>query len=281
MSDIVRDAGHIACEINFIKRQTAVTCLNSAIEIGKLLTEAKESVPYGEWGKWLEDNVDYSISTANNLMKLYSCYGEQKELKAFDENVTDIFGALTPSQALVLSALPEEKRVEYVESHDVENESVKEMKKKVDELLGKNKEQMETIKKLRSDYKACGKTSDERGEKIKALNNIIALNEKNASEAKAKIAELESQIKELSEKKPPDADEIRKQYEEELETYKKRLQRAESSELQKFSVHFEMLQNEFRLLAHMVDHWDPQDVETKDKLHGALAKTIDAFKEMM
>ncbi|MBQ7332915.1 MAG: DUF3102 domain-containing protein, partial [Clostridia bacterium] len=134
MNGIIRTPDIIAGEINFIKMQTATTCLNAAIEIGKLLVEAKNTVAHGEWGKWLETNVDYSQSTANNLMKLFSSYGEKQQLSVFDENCVDIFGALTPSQALVLSALPEEKRVEYVQTHDVENESVREMKKQIEQL---------------------------------------------------------------------------------------------------------------------------------------------------
>ena len=288
MSEIVRSAGIIAGEINFIKRQTASACLNSAVEIGKLLCEAKETVPHGEWGKWLEDNVNYSTSTANNLMKLFNCYGGQKELSAFDENAMDIFGALSPSQALVLAALPEEKRVEYVETHDVENESVREMQKQIDELLGKNKKNKALIKDLNDQLKAQVKTVKEKDLNIKKLKSDCDAASARANDYFKELKSVndranaaEKQLKELSEKQPPNEETIRKEYEDKLQNLTERLKRAESSETQKFAVHFELFQNEFNLLKKMVSCWDPADKETSDRLRVALIKALDIYRKGM
>ena len=41
----------------------------SFLKIGQLLLEAKDQVgKHGEWLKWLRDNVDFSICTAQRLM---------------------------------------------------------------------------------------------------------------------------------------------------------------------------------------------------------------------
>lgn len=285
MSDIVRDPGVIAGEINFIKRQTAATCLNSAIEIGKLLVEAKAALEHGEWGKWLEENVDYSTSTANNLMKLYNCYGNKKELETFVENASDIFGALSPSQALVLTALPEQKRAEYVQTHDVENESVKEMKKQISDLLNKEKEKDVLLQKLNSDIasykekdiKNTKKISDLK-DKIDSVSDTSRDFEKKYEAANEKVLVAEKQIKELSKKASADESNMRKEYEDELNRYKERLQRAESSDLQRFSVYFELLQSNFNMCKGLLQKFD---TETASKLKESLLKISHIFAEQV
>ena len=72
---ISRTPDMIATEINSIKSQTRIMVLCNSIEIGRRLVEAKEMLPHGEWGKWLETSVDYSQSTANNLMRIFEEYG--------------------------------------------------------------------------------------------------------------------------------------------------------------------------------------------------------------
>ena len=81
MSDIItaRDPDIIAAEINTIKEQVQKVLIYASIEIGGKLTEAKGLVPQGEWGRWLEKNVEYSQSTAENMMKLYREYGGNQE----------------------------------------------------------------------------------------------------------------------------------------------------------------------------------------------------------
>ncbi|WP_019850111.1 DUF3102 domain-containing protein, partial [Desulfitobacterium sp. PCE1] len=68
----------IAAEINTIKHQVSKVLLFSAIEIGCRLAEAKSLIPYGEWGKWLEESVSYSQRTANNLIRLFEEYGSNQ-----------------------------------------------------------------------------------------------------------------------------------------------------------------------------------------------------------
>jgi len=49
--------------------QTAVKVENSnIITIGSLLIEAREQVEHGQWMKWLNENFDSSVSTAENYM---------------------------------------------------------------------------------------------------------------------------------------------------------------------------------------------------------------------
>lgn len=117
----------IANEINYIKRRTCETVLSASVEIGRLLCEAKTKVASGAWMTWLSENVNYSQSTANNLMRLYEEYGEKEQLGFFEENRIEIFGDISPSQALALIALPYAERKEYVKTHDMNEVSVRDI----------------------------------------------------------------------------------------------------------------------------------------------------------
>lgn len=93
-------------------------------QLGKLLAEAKAMVGHGGWMKYLKEEVSYSPSAANSFMRMYEAYGE------FGPN-SQTFGNLGASKALELLALPEGKREEFAESHDVESMSVRELKAQI------------------------------------------------------------------------------------------------------------------------------------------------------
>lgn len=71
MNEIQRPLEVIESEIAFYKTQTAT----GIIEIGKRLTEAKEQLPHGEWGKWLEKKVEFTQRAAQKFMRIASEYG--------------------------------------------------------------------------------------------------------------------------------------------------------------------------------------------------------------
>ncbi|MBO5355727.1 MAG: DUF3102 domain-containing protein [Clostridia bacterium] len=124
-------ASEIAMEINIIKRRAAEGLLKDAIEIGRLLCEAKETVPHGAWGDWLRDNVSYSTSTANNMMRLYNEQERAAQLDLFGENGFEMFEGLAPSKVVELMRLPSAERREFMESHNVADMSAREIKKEI------------------------------------------------------------------------------------------------------------------------------------------------------
>lgn len=128
----VRDATTIAQEINEIKDRVRETALDGAIEIGRRLCEVKAMVPVGSWGKWLQENVDYSDRTAQNLMAIYKEYGK----KGIPEKLANV--CLT--NALALVGLPDDVKHELIESGMAEEASVRELKAEIARL---NKEREE------------------------------------------------------------------------------------------------------------------------------------------
>lgn len=220
MSNLVinRTPEVIAAEINSIKEQTRKVLLYNSIEIGRKLVEAKELVPRGEWGKWLEESVDYKKSTANNLMKIFEEYGSS-QITLLDDNLkSQAFGNLNYSQAILLLGLPSEDREKFVEENKVDEMSTRELKKSIDDLKKVNKEKDDALKER-----------DEAIEKLSALeesNRILeeTFNE-GAEERKSleeKVRELEREIEEAKTSKPVetinvDWEEITAEFQEKME----------------------------------------------------------------
>lgn len=200
MSNLVvnRTPEVIAAEINSIKEQTRKVVLYNSIEIGRKLVEAKELVPHGEWGNWLEEAVDYSKSTANNLMKIFEEYGSD-QITLLDDNLkSQAFGNLNYSQAVLLLGLPSDDREKFVEENKVDEMSTRELKKAIADLKKANKEKDNALKER-----------DEPIEKLSALeesNRILeetfneGAEERNSLEEKVK--ELEKEIEEVKSSKP-------------------------------------------------------------------------------
>ncbi len=62
----VFDLAEKTAKVKILTAQTA----ENIIEIGKTLLEVKEKLPHGEFLSWLENEVNYSKSTAYNFMKV-------------------------------------------------------------------------------------------------------------------------------------------------------------------------------------------------------------------
>ena len=118
----------LAAEIRTIKSQTGRMVLNASIEVGRRLTEAKAKLPHGSWGEYLKNEVDYSPSQAQNLMRVFREYGSDQQSLFGGEAKSQTFGRLTFSQALSLLVIPdEEERERFAIEHDVEHMSVREL----------------------------------------------------------------------------------------------------------------------------------------------------------
>lgn len=125
------NADQLAREIKYIQRQAQVILLGAAKEIGRRLCAAKELVPYGQWGNWLEENVDYSVSKANNLMRLYQSYKDNDQISFFGASDSQAFENLTVTQADALLALPMDQREKFVQEHDMSEMSTRELRKAI------------------------------------------------------------------------------------------------------------------------------------------------------
>ena len=149
-----RDIAVITKEIKDIQRQAKATALMYAVEIGRRLCEAKSLLPYGAWGEWLRDEVDFSQSSANNFMRLFDEYGSA-QISIFGASVdSQTLGKLPYSKALQLLAIPSDEREEFAEEVDAENISTRELAAVIKEREEAKREAEELKEKLRAAQEA-------------------------------------------------------------------------------------------------------------------------------
>ncbi|WP_425808137.1 DUF3102 domain-containing protein [Desulfitobacterium sp. Sab5] len=80
------------------------------------MKEAKDLVPYGAWGQWLQESVRYSKSTPANQMHFYEEYGSSLSAASAGESLPDFqpVGNLTYTQASILLDVQEEEREQFM-----------------------------------------------------------------------------------------------------------------------------------------------------------------------
>lgn len=220
----------IAAEINKIKEDTKRILIYNSIEIGRKLTEAKELVPHGEWGNWLKTEVDYSKSTANNLMKIFQEYGAD-QISLLGENLkSQTFGNLNYSQATLLLGVPAEERKKFVEENNVEEMSARELKKAIEELKKTEEEKEKALKAMEEAEEKAREESEARQALEDAFNSGAEERRKLEEEKESligKIKGLEKKIEELNtidKEVSVSTEEIDKEIEERIQELKDKLE---------------------------------------------------------
>lgn len=223
----------IAAEINGIKRTVRGVMLSAAMEIGRLLIEAKGIVPHGEWGAWLENNVDYSQTTANDMMRLYTEYGDQQISLDGGPSNEELFGALAPSKALALLALPEEDRREFVQTKPVEDMSVRQLREEIAQLKDEKAASEAARDILRGDVENLESARQKAEQEKQAAEAKLKAEEKNrqAAIAAAEKAAAEKVKKKLDDitKKLKAAEERDAEKAKQIDALQTKLEEAESA----------------------------------------------------
>lgn len=306
----------IAAEINHIKEETKRIVLNNSIEIGRRLTEAKLIVPHGEWGKWLEEKVDYSKTTANNLMNIFNEYGAA-QMDLLGSNINDtVFANITYTQTVELLLIKDPgERKEFVENNDMESMSTRELKKAIADLKKSEKEKEEyknKYEKLKNKAEEDQKTLVQAVEKAAEHANEMEIeknklleemdnNFKIVQEATSKIKAYEEKIKELEERPTDvipgiDEEQMKKIEEEhkkeiekllsEKEKVESRLKDIESQSRQndgsvKFNIHLDTLIKNFEDILNDVYEVENNDAEKGLKCKNACKKLINMMLERL
>ncbi len=180
-----RDIQTVTTEIRTLHRQAQGMILNYAIEIGRRLKEAKSLLEHGEWGEWLENEVDFSRSTANNFMKIFEEYGA-KQVSLFGDANSQTLGNLPYTHALKLLAVPAEEREEFVEEHHVEDLSSRELDRLIKERDAAVRRAEESEERELAQADAL--------EELEALRNKVETQEQMAGEGRAALHQMEGKV---------------------------------------------------------------------------------------
>ena len=214
-----RDIQIVTVEINVLHRQAQEMALSYAIQIGQRLKEAKAMLPHGEWGRWLETEVPFKPSTAQNFMRIFDEYGSN-QTSLFGDAKSQTIGNLPYTKALKLLAIGDsDEREAFIEENDVANMSTRDLEKAIRErdearqeadLLKKRSEfqqvqinkQFETenqLKKQLAELNAANVSSEE----LEAERAKVAAAEKAAADANAALQaakDAEAKAKESAKK---------------------------------------------------------------------------------
>lgn len=106
----------LTTEILILKQRTA----QNIIEIGKRLIAVKESLPHGDWGKYLEEKVDVSQWTANKFMKV-----------AKENSNCGTYNNLSQSKVFALLSMPQEERETFVKENPVNEMTTRELQQAI------------------------------------------------------------------------------------------------------------------------------------------------------
>ena len=300
-----RNLETVTAEIVTITGQVKCAVVSAAIEIGRRLLEAKELVPHGEWGKYLEEKVSFSPSQAGNMMRLYNEYGSDQE-SLFGGGAKAI-EALSVTSAIRLLSLPAEEREAFVEENDVAAMSTRELEKAIRErneareaqkaaeagaketedalkaaetAAAGYQEKLAALEKKLTSAKAGEQKAKEALKQLKdnpavpedLMEKIRKEAEVSAAEAAAKAAEEKLQKLEASraaaEKKAAEAGKA-------LEEARKQAALS-SPEAAAFKVLFQRVQEDFRQMADVLGQI--QDPALAEKLRGAVRKLLDSME---
>ena len=109
VENLAREARHYSEQTSF-----------NMLQLGRVLTEAKELVPHGEWAKWVGENADVDLRGAQYFMQCYATYGLDPEMAKLGQSKLRSMLALTDGQ-----------RDKLLAENDVQNMSVRKLKDEV------------------------------------------------------------------------------------------------------------------------------------------------------
>lgn len=184
-------------EIRYLDTQAKRLVLGHAIEIGRRLEEAKALVPYGEWGDYIREQLNYSQSTANNFMRIFDEYGAAQQSLFGPVADSQTLGNLSYTKALKLLAVPREERESFAQEVDAEHLSTRELEAAIrerDEARKRAEEAERQIKIVEAREEAymdkCDRNVDFYMKESLAFEKKNAQLEKELAELKARPVEV-------------------------------------------------------------------------------------------
>ena len=163
----------LAEEARIYSESMAMNMLN----LGRVFTEAKKQVAHGEWGDWVQRYSGMSARSAQQLMAIYSRFGDKPA-----------FAGVEKSKMYKMLALPEGTEEAFAEKNDLSAMTSRE----VEEAVKRVREQAnEEIRRER----AARKAAEERAEELSARPPEMP--EEVSAALKSKDAMIEQQKQEL------------------------------------------------------------------------------------
>ena len=154
------------------------------LTIGRCLIEAKDMLPHGEWLPWLNERVELSERTAQKFMRLAQKWSNPSAL-----------ADLGATKALMLLALPEEERDEFIEDHNVIDMSTRQLEQAIGEL----DEARKAAEAAKADASAAEQARAKMEADMAATKNLLENARADADSAGSRARALEEKLRMLQE----------------------------------------------------------------------------------
>ena len=182
-----KSLSELKVEIKFHLGQMA----GHAVEIGKLLIEAKEQVGHGEWGNWLAENFNLKRQSAQNFMNIANRFGGNYQS----------IGNLGTTQMIAMLALPAGEEENFIAEKaaggtPVEDMTVKNLKAEIADYKKRlaQAEQDAELENLGEENQRLREGREEDGKRIGGfIEENLNLKEDN-QELQDKIDDLENAL---------------------------------------------------------------------------------------
>ena len=272
----------IASEILYIESQVAKTALEGAIQIGMKLKEAKEKVEHGRWENWCSENLNYSKSKAEKLMKIAAEYGDENSPYAKTYMCTD----LSISKALKLLQVPENEVEKFAEENKVQDMTVKELEEEIKALKKKREDERSALKSEIGRLERGQEEAERERQALERQLDDLKAQVPDEEVFSRKIAELENQLEaaakkegKLKEKTAKD-EEIQKALDAELQKMREGVQAEVSDKLDSAAEENDRLRSQVKNLEAKVANVSNESLilfKLKvDQLQNVFAESIEA-----
>ena len=282
----------LAAEVNVRYHQAEGLASMSAMmlaDAGRRLIEIKGRIPHGQFESWCADNLEFSKSKAEKMMKLAERVDDESSFFSKTETFTDI----GISRVWALLAAPEEVAAEVIETHDVSEMTVRELKEEIARLKEEKAAaehkaaQKEDLTKELNEARASAdeiqiKLDKAKEDLKKAKQKLKDAEAKQDDEVQEKLAKASAEIEE---KAKADAyaeaeEEINKAREQvshltaEVERLEAQNQKLSNPTLTEFKVLADQLQDVYHKITNLIDQ---QDEELAQKMSQALNKLTEGW----
>ena len=191
-----RSVETVTLEIRTLQHQAQQMLLSYAIEIGRRLVEVKALLPHGQWGDYIKEQVGYSQSTANNLMRVFEEYGAPQQSMFGAGANSQALGNLSYTKALRLLAIPADEREAFAEEHHVEELSTRQLEQAIKE----RDEARAAAQRAEADKHTAEQAQAKMAEDMGMLNASLASAQDAREQAMQDVARLEAELADLKAK---------------------------------------------------------------------------------
>lgn len=137
------------------------------IEVGKRLIQAKELIPHGQWGGWLETNFNLKVRMAQNFMAIANRFDNSS-----NSQNTQTFAYLGSSQLIAMLALPEGDEQQFIDQMAANGTPIEEMS--VRQLQAKIKQYKQDLTNAQDEGKNWRESFDRSQDEIASWKETVA-----------------------------------------------------------------------------------------------------------